>query len=107
MKSVRAYVASRQCNTIYPRQVIVDIFGDDPCPLGLVAIYEKSVSLNDLKGDTRRERSVCTRAGARSTKEKQRSRGRNGTGHLHRLHGRKVRLTRRPLSLVLPGALHL
>jgi hypothetical protein len=36
-------------DTIYPRQVTVDIFGDDPCPLGLVAIYEKSVSLNDLK----------------------------------------------------------
>jgi hypothetical protein len=29
--------------------VIVDIFGDDPCPLGLAAIYEKSVSLNDLR----------------------------------------------------------
>jgi len=36
-------------NAIYPRQVLVDIFGDDPCPLGLQAIYEKSVSMNDLK----------------------------------------------------------
>ena len=36
-------------NPIYPRQVLVDIFGDGPCPLGLQAIYEKSVSLDDLK----------------------------------------------------------
>ena len=36
-------------NAVYPRQVVVDIFGDSPCPLGLQAIYEKSVSLDDLK----------------------------------------------------------
>jgi hypothetical protein len=36
-------------NPIYPRQVLVDIFGEGPCPLGLQAIYEKSVSLDDLK----------------------------------------------------------
>lgn len=28
---------------------MVDIFGDTPCPLGLEAIYEKSVSMDDLK----------------------------------------------------------
>jgi hypothetical protein len=36
-------------NAVYPRQVIVDIFGDDPCPLGLQAIYEKSVPLEALR----------------------------------------------------------
>jgi hypothetical protein len=36
-------------NAVYPRQVTVDIFGDDPCPLGLQAIYEKSVPLEALK----------------------------------------------------------
>lgn len=36
-------------NAIYPRQVMVDIFGDNPCPLGMKAIYEKSVSLDELK----------------------------------------------------------
>ena len=36
-------------NDVYPRQVLVDIFGKTPCPLGLEAIYEKSVSLDDLK----------------------------------------------------------
>lgn len=36
-------------STIYPRQVVVDIFGDDPCTLGLQAIYEKSVRLKDLE----------------------------------------------------------
>lgn len=29
--------------------MLVDIFGDGPCTLGLQAIYEKSVSLDDLK----------------------------------------------------------
>lgn len=36
-------------NDVYPRQVLVDIFGDSPCPLGIEAIYEKSVSVGDLK----------------------------------------------------------
>lgn len=36
-------------DAIYPRQIVVDIFGDNPCPLGLEAIYEKSVSKDDLK----------------------------------------------------------
>lgn len=36
-------------NDTYPRQVMVDIFGDIPCPSGLEAIYEKSVSVGDLK----------------------------------------------------------
>lgn len=36
-------------DAIYPRQMVVDIFGDNPCPLGMEAIYEKSVSMDDLK----------------------------------------------------------
>ena len=36
-------------NAIYPRQVVVETFGDTPCPLGLQAIYEKSVPLENLK----------------------------------------------------------
>ena len=38
-------------NAVYPRQVIVDIFGDAPCTLGLAALYEKSVSMEDLKAE--------------------------------------------------------
>ena len=28
---------------------MVDVYGDNPCPLGLQAIYEKSVALEDRK----------------------------------------------------------
>ena len=38
-------------NDIYPRQVIVDFFGSngsESCVRGVVAIYEKSVSIDDL-----------------------------------------------------------
>lgn len=40
---------SLSSEAIYPRQLMVDIFGEAPCPLGLAAIYEKSISLDDLK----------------------------------------------------------
>ncbi len=38
-----------QANAIYPRQVIIDIFGNDSCPRGILALYEKSVSTDDIK----------------------------------------------------------
>lgn len=40
---------SAEVNAIYPRQVIVDFFGSDHCPLGVEALYEKSVSVDELK----------------------------------------------------------
>jgi len=36
-------------DAIYPRQLIVDIFGDGKCPRGILALYEKSVSIDQLK----------------------------------------------------------
>ena len=36
-------------NDIYPREVTVDLPDNTPCPLGLTAQYDKSVSLDDLK----------------------------------------------------------
>jgi hypothetical protein len=36
-------------DAIYPRQLIVDIFGDGKCPRGIMALYEKSVSIDQLK----------------------------------------------------------
>lgn len=36
-------------NGIYPRQVTVDIFGSDSCPRGVLALYEKSVSVNEVQ----------------------------------------------------------
>lgn len=42
-------MARRRFAECHPRQVIVDLYGDNPCPLGLQAIYEKSVSFDDLK----------------------------------------------------------
>jgi hypothetical protein len=38
-------------NAIYPRQVIVDLLSNKstPCPFGVTALYEKSVSMDDLK----------------------------------------------------------
>jgi hypothetical protein len=36
-------------NGIYPRQVLIDIFGDRSCPRGIAAIYEKSVPVDDIK----------------------------------------------------------
>jgi hypothetical protein len=36
-------------NAIYPRQVIIDIFGNDSCPRGILALYEKSVSTDEIK----------------------------------------------------------
>jgi hypothetical protein len=35
-------------NAIYPRQVIIDIFGNDSCPRGIMALYEKSVSTDEI-----------------------------------------------------------
>jgi len=36
-------------NDIYPKQVVVDLFDNSPCPLGVMARYDKSVSMDDLK----------------------------------------------------------
>jgi hypothetical protein len=36
-------------NEIYPKQVVVDLFSQSPCPLGVMAYYDKSVSMDDLK----------------------------------------------------------
>jgi len=36
-------------NAIFPRQVIVDVFGDESCPRGIVALYDKSVSMENLE----------------------------------------------------------
>lgn len=36
-------------DAIYPRQMTVDFFDTDHCPLGVTALYEKSVSMDDLK----------------------------------------------------------
>jgi len=38
-----------QANAIYPRQVTIDIFGNDKCPRGILALYEKSVSTDEIK----------------------------------------------------------
>ncbi len=38
-----------QADAIYPRQVIIDIFGNDRCPRGILALYEKSVSTEEIK----------------------------------------------------------
>ncbi len=38
-----------EANAIYPREVIVDLLGNNPCSFGVVALYEKSVSMDDLK----------------------------------------------------------
>jgi hypothetical protein len=38
-----------QANAIYPRQVTIDIFGNDRCPRGILALYEKSVSTDEIK----------------------------------------------------------
>jgi hypothetical protein len=38
-----------QANAIYPRQVTIDIFGNDRCPRGISALYEKSVSTDEIK----------------------------------------------------------
>jgi hypothetical protein len=38
-----------QADAIYPRQVVIDIFGNDRCPRGILALYEKSVSTDDIK----------------------------------------------------------
>lgn len=38
-----------EANAIYPRQVIIDIFGNDSCPRGVAALYEKSISTDDIK----------------------------------------------------------
>ena len=34
---------------IYPKQVVVDLFSNTPCPLGVMAHYDKSISLDELK----------------------------------------------------------
>jgi hypothetical protein len=36
-------------NSIYPVQVGIDHFDNQGCPQGIVALYEKTVSLNDIK----------------------------------------------------------
>ena len=36
-------------NDIYPKQISVDLPGANPCPLGLTAQYDKSVSMDELK----------------------------------------------------------
>jgi hypothetical protein len=36
-------------NDIYPKEVTVDLPGGTPCPLGVMAYYDKSVSLDDLR----------------------------------------------------------
>jgi len=36
-------------NDIYPKQLIVDLY-KNPCPQGVMAHYDKSVSMDDLKG---------------------------------------------------------
>lgn len=36
-------------DVIYPRQITVDFFDTDHCPLGVTALYGKSVSMDDLK----------------------------------------------------------
>jgi len=38
-----------KADAIYPRQVIIDIFGNDTYPRGILALYEKSVSVDDIK----------------------------------------------------------
>jgi hypothetical protein len=37
-----------EANDVYPKQVIVDFY-NNPCPLGVMARYDKSVSTADLK----------------------------------------------------------
>lgn len=36
-------------NDVYPKQVVFDLLGNNPCPLGVLARYDKSVSMGDLK----------------------------------------------------------
>lgn len=36
-------------DAIYPRQLMVDIFGDGKCPRGIPALYEKSVAIEQLE----------------------------------------------------------
>ncbi len=36
-------------NDIYPKQVVVDLLHNDYCPSGVMAHYDKSVSMEDLK----------------------------------------------------------
>lgn len=40
---------SAELDAIYPRQVTIDIFGDGSCPRGITALYEESVSTEDIK----------------------------------------------------------
>lgn len=39
----------RPANAIYPVQVIVDLSGEQACARGLVALYDKSVPLDDIR----------------------------------------------------------
>src|SRR5258708_8264231 len=36
-------------DAIYPRQVMIDVFGDKSCPRGIEVLYEKSVSTEEIE----------------------------------------------------------
>src|SRR5260370_36626578 len=51
-----------QADAIYPRQVIIDIFGNDRRPRRILALYEKSVSTDDRKATLDQRCVKCTLA---------------------------------------------
>jgi len=36
-------------HAVYPKQVLIDVFGTDSRPRGVLALYDKSVSVDDIK----------------------------------------------------------